>query len=121
MKRLMVLMLVLFVMFGISIGATEAGEATISWTPPTTNADGTPLTDLAGYKVYRGILPGAYTSTIDVGNVVTYTISALPENTRFYFAVTAYDTSGNESAYSNEVNKTMPAVKPSPPTGCTIQ
>ena len=33
-----------------------SAEVTLSWDPPTTNADGTPLTDLAGYKVYYGTI-----------------------------------------------------------------
>lgn len=39
-----------------SIDLTPVGSTTmrISWTAPTTNADGTPLVDLAGYRIYRG-------------------------------------------------------------------
>ncbi len=122
MKRLLVLVLALFIIFGVSMTTVEAGEAILSWDPPTTNADGTPLTDLAGYKVYRGMVSGVYSAIpFDVGNVTSYTFSGLSEGTTYYYAITAYDASGNESAYSNEVNKTMPQVKPSPPTGCTIQ
>jgi len=83
-----------------------AGSATLTWDPPTTNVDQTPLTDLAGYKVYYGTTSGTYSSTIDVGNVINYTVSSLAENTTYYFAVTAYDTLANESSYSNEVSKT---------------
>jgi hypothetical protein len=71
---------------------------------PTTNADGTPLTDLGGYKVYYGLSSGNYTNSLDVGNVTTYKIYNLTPGT-YYFAVTAYDTSGNESDYSNEVSR----------------
>ena len=78
---------------------------TLNWTPPTTNTDGTPLTDLAGYKVYYGSSSGSYIAPIDVGNVKTYTIANLAAGS-YYFAVTAYDASGNESTYSNEVVKT---------------
>ena len=83
-----------------------AGSATLTWDPPTTNVDQTPLTDLAGYKVYYGTTSGTYSSTIDIGNVINYTVSSLAENTTYYFAVTAYDTLANESSYSNEVSKT---------------
>jgi hypothetical protein len=98
-----------------SIGATFAldiysGQATLSWNPPTTNADGTPLTDLKGYKVYYGTLSGNYLQNIDAGNVTTYTVANLSEGT-YYFAVTAYDISRNESAYSNEVSKTIQPVQ----------
>ena len=79
----------------------------LTWDAPTTNADGTPLTDLAGYKIYYGTSSGSYTTTVDAGNVTTYNVPALPSGT-YYFAVTAVDTSGNESDYSNEVNTILP-------------
>lgn len=82
------------------------GFAILSWDAPTTNVDGTPLTDLAGYKVYYGQSSGIYNIPIDVGNVLTYKIENLGEAI-WYFVVTAYDTSGNESDYSNEVSKTI--------------
>jgi hypothetical protein len=87
--------------------ALFAGEASLSWDPPTTNTDGSPLTDLNGYIVYYGTESGNYSQSIDVGNVTTYTVINLTPGTTYYFAVTAYDTSGNESAYSNEVNKVI--------------
>jgi len=86
-------------------GGTE--NATLSWDAPTTNTDGTDLTDLAGYKLYYGTSPGTYDSVIDAAKVTTYTVSDLTPAT-YYFAVTAYDEGGNESNYSNEVSKTVP-------------
>ncbi len=77
---------------------------TLSWDPPTTNVDGTPVTDLTGYRIYYGLSSRNYSWVIEVGNVTTYKIENLSPNT-YYFAVTAYDTSGNESDYSNEVSK----------------
>jgi len=102
---LLALSLVLF----LSAGKAYSGQATLSWDPPTTNADGTPLTDLEGYKVYYGTLSGNYSQNIDAGNVTTYTAN-LSDGT-YYFAVTAYDTSRNESDYSNEVNKTIRSIQ----------
>jgi hypothetical protein len=85
-------------------GSTEA-VAVLSWDPPTTNADGTPLSnDLAGYRVYYGTRSPVDTSngqSIDVGNVVTYTVEGLSPGT-YYFKVSAYDLSANESALSPE-------------------
>src|SRR5262249_30447454 len=51
---------------------TYNGTATLSWNAPTTNADGTALADLAGYKISYGFAPGNYSTTVDVGNVTTY-------------------------------------------------
>jgi hypothetical protein len=87
-------------------GSSTSYSATLTWDPPTTNADGTPLIELAGYKIYYGTLTRNYTKVINVGNITTYTIKNLTPDT-YYFAVTAYDNSGNESGYSNEVSKTI--------------
>ncbi|MGQ9570185.1 MAG: InlB B-repeat-containing protein [Thermodesulfovibrionales bacterium] len=78
--------------------------ATLSWEGPSANTDGSPITDLAGYKIYYGTSSGNYSEHIDVGNVKNYTIDNLVEGLTYYFAVTAYDTSGNESDFSNEVS-----------------
>jgi len=80
------------------------GAATLTWAAPSTNVDGTPLTNLAGYKVYYGSTPGVYTS-IDVGYSSTYQVVDLTKGQMYYFAVTAYDTNGNESDLSTIVTK----------------
>lgn len=79
--------------------------AKLAWDAPTTNADGTILTDLAGYNIYYGTTSRGYINVIDVGNVTNYTIGNLSWDIVYYFTVTAYDTSGNESEFSNEVSK----------------
>ena len=92
----------------LNVSILSAGDAILSWDPPTTNADGTPIEDLAGYNIYYGTSSGSYSQNIDVGDVTTYIVAGLNDGT-YYFAVTAYDTSGNESEYSNEVSKTIQA------------
>ena len=77
-------------------------SVTLNWFPVTTYDDGTPLTTLAGYNIYYGTSSGVYTNEINVGNVTTYTFTNLAPGT-YYFATTAYDTSGIDSVYSNEV------------------
>jgi PKD repeat protein len=86
----------------------RAAQVQLSWSAPTTNADGTPLRDLAGYKVYFGLASRTYGTPIDVGNKTTYTLSGLTGGLRYYFAVKAYDTSGNNSAFSTEVSFVPP-------------
>jgi len=81
-----------------------AYSITLSWSAPTKNADGTPLTDLAGYIVYYGTQSHNYGYKIKVGNVTTYTDTNLVNGVTYYFAVTAYDKLGNESKLSNEVS-----------------
>lgn len=84
---------------------TVTGSATLTWTPPTLNDDGTALTDLSGYNVYYGTKSGHYTHTIDVGNVTTHKVTGLPAGATYYFAVTAYNASRVESAFSTEAHK----------------
>jgi hypothetical protein len=91
---------------GTGSGGTTTGTATLAWSAPTTNTDGTPLTDLAGYKVHYGKSSGTYTNTVTIGKVTSYSINNLAQGT-YYFTVTAYDTTGLESGYSNEVAKTI--------------
>ena len=107
--------LAIVVLFFISCGqdsgqnSTESiSSATLSWNPPTTNVDGTNLTDLAGYKIYYGTTSGEYKEVLDVNDpkATEYTIATLPPGT-YYFVATAYDVIGNESSYSNEVSKTI--------------
>lgn len=90
----------------MSAGPALAGDATLSWAAPTTYTNGTPLTDLAGYKVHYGTASGAYTQTTDVGKVTTYKVSNLP-NATYFFAVSAYNTAMAESGYSSEVSKSV--------------
>ena len=92
-----------------------AADVTLSWTPSSTSADGSPLTDLAGYTIYYGTKSGYYASSIDAGNVSSYRIDSLVPGFTYYFAVTAYDISGNESTYSSEVSKYVIDNDASPP------
>jgi hypothetical protein len=84
--------------------AEETGSATLMWSAPTTYEDGSPLTLLAGFKVYYGSTPGIYTS-VSVGNVNTYQIAGLVKGKTYFFTVTAYDAYGNESDYAGSVSK----------------
>jgi hypothetical protein len=86
----------------------QAATVTISWTPPTDNEDGSPLTDLAGYHVYIGQTSGHYDQMLPVGLTTSITHAGYVEGQTYVWAVTAVDTSGNESRYSVEVSKTIP-------------
>jgi len=61
---------------------------------------------VAGYKLYYGTSSRNYSNNINVGMVTSYTVSGLAPGT-YYFTVTAYDASGNESGFSNEAIKTI--------------
>ena len=82
----------------------QPGSATLSWAAPTTRTDGTPLTNLTGYKIYYGRMSGIYDYQIDINNpgVLSYVVENLVSG-GWYFALTAYDSDGIESDRSNEV------------------
>lgn len=87
-----------------------AADVTISW-------DANTESDLAGYKVYYGTVTGTYGSPTILGKQTTYTLTGLPTGT-YYIAITAFNTSGLESGFSNEVSA---AVTGSPSTSkCDI-
>ncbi len=87
---------------------TASGSASLSWTAPTVNTNGTPITDLAGYHIYYGTTEGSLDTFIDVpGAALTeYEISNLASGT-YFFTVTAYNSLGLESAASNQASKTI--------------
>jgi hypothetical protein len=94
--------------FAIAVQSVASGSAQLSWTPPTTNTDGSALTNLAGYKVYWGTTAGSYSSSVTLMNpgLATYVVSNLTPNT-YYFAVTAINSTGTESVFSNGASKTV--------------
>lgn len=93
---------------GLAVDSVTYNSVSISWTG---NTD----TDLAGYKVY---LDGVLNATLGIQD--SYTIRSLAQNTSYDIRVTAYDTSGNESAFASatevtaqtEVQDVNPPTKP---------
>jgi len=94
-------------------GSAFAGSLKASW-----NANAEP--DLAGYKIYYGPSSGNYSFSINVGKVTQYTIAQLTDGVPYYFAITAYDTAGNESEYSPEVSGKILVVDGAPPTVISV-
>jgi hypothetical protein len=80
----------------------------LRWQAPTQNVDGSALTDLAGYRVYWGASSRNYTGNHTINSVAVTQWEATIAAGDYYFALTAFDTQDNESAYSNEVRKTIP-------------
>ncbi len=74
--------------------------------PPTQNTDGSPLTDLTGYKIYYGTSPGYYPNQITIDNpgIAIYVVENLTPNT-YYFVITAINSSRFQSPISNEAIK----------------
>jgi hypothetical protein len=94
--------------FSITVADVQTGSATLRWTPPTLNEDGSPLNDLSGYRVYYGTSSTDLGTTLDLPNPGL--TSAVVENlapATWYFAVRAYNASNVESASSNIASKTI--------------
>jgi hypothetical protein len=96
--------------FSITVTAptTTTGTATVSVTPPAQNSDGSPLTNLAGMRVYYGTSPTSLSQQIQLASTTptTYTVSNLASGT-WYFGATAYTTAGSESPLSPVVSLTL--------------
>ena len=94
--------------FSIEVVAPGAalGAVTLSWMPPTENADGSYLADLAGYWIYWGNNPGTYTQwmRIDSPGLTTVVIESLVPGT-YEFAMTSFNANGVESSLSNAVTR----------------
>jgi hypothetical protein len=94
------------------VAAAPSGRTSSSPNSATLTWDAVTDPDLGGYRIYYGPVSGTYLQYhgkgIDVGNVTTYTITGLVSERRYYFAVTAFDTSNNESDLSNEIFKDIP-------------
>ena len=94
--------------FAVAVQQVSMGSATLSWTAPTQNTDGTALTDLSAYKIYYGTSAGNYPNQISINNpgITTYVVENLPADT-YYFVSTAVNSSGVESNYSNVATKVV--------------
>lgn len=84
----------------------KSGSATLSWQPPAERLDGSPLLNLAGYRILYGQESGRYSHAVEIENagITRYFIADLTEGS-WYFAVVAVDEEGLESPPSAEVSK----------------
>lgn len=87
--------------------SAQSASVTLAW-----NANSEP--NIAGYRLYYGTASHTYTQQIDVGNSTTGTVSNLSSGTTYFFAITAYNTAGVESAFSSELAYTPPLPTPTP-------
>jgi hypothetical protein len=90
------------VAIALTVTAPASSSATLTWAPNTDS-------DLAGYKIYRATASGAYgaaLATVPAGTL-TYQATGLSLNTTYFFVITAYNSAGNESSFSNEVSKSI--------------
>lgn len=94
--------------FSVQVVQNGNGSVTLSWTPPTANTDGSPLTDLSAYKIYYGLAQGNYPNQILINNpgIATFVVEGLTPNT-YFFVATAINTQGFESDFSNVARKVV--------------
>ena len=94
--------------FRIDVSQVSLGSATLSWTAPTQNEDGSALTNLAGYKIYYGRSSGTYSNEVRIDNpgVTSFVVENLSPDT-YFFAATALNSAGAESRFSGEAVKTV--------------
>jgi len=81
------------------------GRLTVTWTPPTSNTDGTPLKNLAGYTLLYGTAPKTYSTAISIDDpkATRYAVGGLSPGT-YYFALAAINSTGRHSVLSAEAS-----------------
>jgi uncharacterized protein YjdB len=94
--------LILFAIMMFASRAASAGSLTLAWDP-------SPEADIAGYLVFYGTASGAYTNSIDVGNVTAFAVAGLTVGQQYFLAVRAYNVSGLQSALSAEASAIVPS------------
>ncbi len=94
--------------FDITVDAIASGSATLSWSPPTENVDGSALTDLMGYRIYYGRSENQLTRTIVIDNpgLTRYVVENLAAS-NWHFTMTSVNAEGVESRRSPTVSKTI--------------
>jgi Putative Ig domain len=95
--------------FSISVNQATTGAATVTWSIPTQNTNGTPLVNLAGYNIYYGTSANSLSQSVQVANpgATSYAFTNLAAGT-WYFGIVDYTTSGVESGFSNIASTTIP-------------
>lgn len=119
MKKALILLAVLVLLQGVTVGAQE--EEVYNPEGVTWNANSE--ADLAGYTLYEGTTAGGpYTplhTILAPATEFSFTAATPHPDGKFYWVCTAYDLAGNESGYSNEATASFDTGPPAPPTGCT--
>ena len=94
--------------FSVEVVATATGSAILTWSQIMENTDGSPLTNLSGFRVYWGpsLSNLSNTATVNGTGTMTYVVDNLTSGT-WYFAATSFNANGVESGYSNIASKTI--------------
>jgi Putative Ig domain len=94
--------------FAIAVTEAASGTATLSWTAPTENTNGTALTDLAGYWISYGTSADDLSQKVQIDNpgIATYVLTNLSSGT-WYFSMTSYTAANVQSAPSAVASYTV--------------
>ena len=107
MKKVLIFAALSLLLFNVASADAATVRITLEWSANTES-------DLAGYRLYRSTTSGSYTygaanAAAAFGKVTTGTADVVgAEGQRFYFVLTAFDLTGNESGPSNEVSYVIP-------------
>lgn len=76
-------------------------SVTLSWQPSTSS-------NVVGYNVYRGNQSGSYGLLVSMNSTTSYVDPAVQSGNTYYYVVTAVDSVGSESTYSNQAQAVVP-------------
>lgn len=99
-RKSIILLFIITLSFSAFITNVSGAQVTFAWDAA--------ASDVAGYRIHYGAASGSYTASIDAGQNTTCTVPNLTSGTTYFFAVTAYNSGGDRSGYSNEVSYTVP-------------
>ena len=94
--------------FSITVVDPVIGSAELAWQPPTSNEDGSTLTDLSGYVIRYGKSAGGLDKSVRITNPGTtaYVVEDLIEGT-WFFTLSSVNGAGVESRPTGYVSKTI--------------
>ena len=90
------------------VSVSALGSISISWRAPTQTVDGSPLTDLAGYRIYYGSASRNYLTIVELDDPMAQDYTFTAASGDYFVAMTALDSQDNESTYSNEILRSVP-------------
>jgi hypothetical protein len=106
----------------LPVTPTYLAQATITWSAPLVNADGSPISGPLTYDIYRGSTATALTKLTSVSALTYVDPAGSPTPTTYYYAVAANYAGGNPGAETNVVPDTIAAavLVPGVPTGLAV-
>jgi len=94
--------------FSIAVTQISTGAVTVNWSTPTQNTNGTPLVNLAGFRIFYGTDPNNLSQSAQIANpgLTSYVLSDLAPGT-WYIGLSDYTASGVQSSLSNIASTTV--------------